>query len=54
MSSAAQGPRDDDERPTGRGTESGRRRGRVLIPAVFIGVIVLIFLFIFLVSRLNQ
>jgi hypothetical protein len=54
MSTAPQAPRDDDERPTGRSAEAGRRRGRVLIPAIFIGVIVLIFLFIFLVSRLNQ
>jgi len=41
-------------RPTGRSTEGGRRRGRLLIPAVFISVIVLIFLFILLVSQLNQ
>jgi hypothetical protein len=53
MSTAPQAPRDDD-RPTGRGTEAGRRRGRVLIPAVVIGAIVLVFLFIYVVSQLNQ
>lgn len=53
MSTGPQPPRDDD-RPTGRSTGAGRRRGRVLIPAVVIGAILLVFLFIFLVSRLNQ
>jgi hypothetical protein len=55
MSSPAPDPHDPHAgRPTGRSTESGRRRGRLLIPAVFLGVIVLIFLFILLVSQLNQ
>ena len=55
MSSPVTDPHDRDAgRPTGRSTESGRRRGRWLIPAVFISVIVLIFLFILLVSQLNQ
>ena len=55
MSSAAPDPHDPHgERPTGRPTESGRRRGRLLIPAVFIGAIVLIFLFILLVSQIGQ
>ena len=55
MSSAAPEPHDPHgARPTGRPTESGRRRGRLLIPGVFIAAIVLIFLFILLVSQLNQ
>lgn len=55
MSSPARDPHDDDAgRPTGRPTESGRRRGRLLIPAVFVGVILLIFLFILLVSQIGQ
>jgi len=56
MSTAPQAPRDDhdDDRPTGRSTEAGRRRGRVLIPAVFVGVILVLILFMVLVSRLNQ
>ena len=55
MSSPAPDPHEPHaDRPTGRSTESGRRRGRLLIPGIFIGVIVLIFLFILLVSQLNQ
>ena len=55
MSSPAPDPHDPTgARPTGRSTESGRRRGRLLIPGIFIGAIVLIFLFILLVSQLNQ
>ncbi len=55
MSSATPDPHDPQAgRPTGRSTEGGRRRGRVLIPAVFLSVIVLIFLFILLVSQLNR
>ncbi|MGY1755030.1 hypothetical protein [Blastococcus sp. SYSU D01042] len=55
MSAAPQNPHDDEPaRPTGRSTESGRRRARVLIPLIFVGAILLVFLFIFLVSRLNQ
>jgi hypothetical protein len=55
MSTPAPDPHDADAgRPTGRSSESGRRRGRVLIPAVFVGVIVLIFLFILLVSQIGQ
>ncbi|WP_158544889.1 hypothetical protein [Blastococcus sp. TF02-09] len=55
MSSTAPDPHDhDDGRPTGRSTEAGRRRGRLLIPAVFLGAIVLVFLFILLVSQLGQ
>ena len=55
MSSPAPDPHDPHtDRPTGRSTEGGRRRGRLLIPAVFISVIVLIFLFILLVSQLNR
>jgi hypothetical protein len=55
MSSAAPDPHDPPgARPTERSTESGRRRGRLLIPAVFIGAIVLIFLFILLVSQIGQ
>lgn len=45
---------DDADRPTGQSTGEGRRRGRLLIPAVFVGAIVLIFLFILLVSQLNR
>jgi hypothetical protein len=55
MSSSTPDPHDPQAgRPTGRSTEGGRRRGRVLIPAVFLSVIVLIFLFILLVSQLNR
>ncbi|WP_155858938.1 hypothetical protein [Candidatus Blastococcus massiliensis] len=55
MSTAPQPPRDDDpDLAHGESTEAGRRRGRLLIPAVFIAGIVLIFLFILLVSQLNQ
>ena len=55
MSTPAPDPHDADAgRPTGRSTEGGRRRGRLLIPAVFVGVIVLIFLFILLVSQIGQ
>jgi hypothetical protein len=54
MSSAPQAPRDDDDRPTGRSTEAGRRRARVLIPAVIVGVVLVLILFMVLVSQLNQ
>lgn len=55
MSSPAHHPQDDDAgHPTGRSTESGRRRGRLLIPGIFVGVIVLIFLFILLVSQIGR
>ena len=55
MSSPAPDPHDPHAgRPTGRSTEGGRRRGRLLIPAVFLGVIALIFLFILLVSQIGQ
>lgn len=55
MSSAAPDPHDPhDARPTGRSTEGGRRRARLLIPALFIGAIVLVFLFILLVSQIGQ
>jgi hypothetical protein len=55
MSSAAPDPHDPHAgRPTGRSTESGRRRARWLIPAVFIAAIVLVFLFILLVSQIGQ
>lgn len=55
MSTAPQDPHDENpDRPTGESTGGGRRRARVLIPAVFIGAILLVFLFIFLVSQLNR
>ena len=55
MSSSTPDPHDPHAgRPTGRSTDSGRRRGRLLIPAVFIAAIVLIFLFILLVSQIGQ
>jgi hypothetical protein len=55
MSSPAPRPQDDESgRPSGRPTEGGRRRGRLLIPAIFVGVIVLIFLFILLVSQIGR
>ena len=55
MSSPATDPHDPEAGPpTGRSTEGGRRRGRLLIPAVFVSVILLIFLFILLVSQLNR
>jgi hypothetical protein len=54
MSAAPQDPYDDEPgRPTGRSTEAGRRRARVLIPAAFVGLIVLAMVFMFLVSQLN-
>ena len=55
MSSSTPDPHDPGAgRPTGRPTESGRRRGRLLLPAVFLTIIVLIFLFILLVSQIGQ
>lgn len=54
MSATPQAPRDDDDERRTEGSPEGRRRARVLIPAVFVGLIVLIFLFIFLVSQLNR
>ena len=58
MSSPAhvpQGAHDDDpDQPTGRSTGPGRRRGRLLIPGVFVGVILLLILFMVLVAQLNQ
>jgi hypothetical protein len=54
MSSPAPHPQDDDGRPTGRPTERGQRRGRLLIPAIFLGAIVLVFLFILLVSQIGN
>ena len=55
MSTPAHDPHDPhDDRPTGRSTESGRRRGRLLIPGIFVGLILLVFLFILLVSQINQ
>jgi hypothetical protein len=54
MSAAPHDPHDDPDRPTGRPTAAGRRRGRILIPAIFIAGIVLIFLFILLVSQIGQ
>jgi hypothetical protein len=55
MSSATPDPHDPGTTPpTGRSTESGRRRGRLLIPAIFVGAILLIFLFILLVSQIGQ
>ncbi len=54
MSTPTHDPHDDADRPTGRSSESGRRRGRLLLPGIFVGVIVLIFLFILLVSQINQ
>jgi hypothetical protein len=50
-----QNPRDDDpDLAHAESTEAGRRRGRLLIPAVFIAGIVLVFLFILVVSQLGQ
>lgn len=55
MSSAAPEPHDPQaDRPTGRSTESGRRRGRLLIPGIFLGVILLLVLFMVLVSQIGQ
>jgi hypothetical protein len=54
MSTPAHDPHDDADQPTGRPTESGRRRGRLLVPGIFVGVVLLIFLFILLVSQINQ
>ena len=55
MSSPAPDPHDPDGGPpTGRSTESGRRRGRFLIPGIFIGVILLLVLFMVLVSQIGQ
>jgi len=55
MSSPAPDPHDPDAgAPTGRSTESGRRRGRLLIPGIFIGVILLLVLFMLLVSQIGQ
>ena len=56
MSLPPQSPRGDDDapRPTDQSTGAGRRRGRLLIPGIFIGVIALIFLFILLVSQIGQ
>ncbi|RZU32418.1 hypothetical protein [Blastococcus saxobsidens] len=49
----------DERDPTETGepqmsTESSRRRGRILLPAIFLGGIALIFLFAFLVSQLGR
>jgi hypothetical protein len=54
MSAAPHDPSEHADRSTGQSSPAGRRRGRVLIPAVFVGGILLLFLFILLVSRLNQ
>ena len=55
MSSPAPDPHDPAAgAPTGRSTESGRRRGRLLIPGVFLGVILLLVLFMLLVSQIGQ
>ncbi len=55
MSSTAPDPHEPEAGPpTGRSTESGRRRGRLLIPGIFLAAIVLIFLFILLVSQIGQ
>ncbi|MGY2129445.1 hypothetical protein [Blastococcus sp. SYSU DS0617] len=54
MSTPAHDPHDDADQPTGRSTEEGRRRGRLLIPGIFVGAILLIFLFILLVSQLGR
>jgi hypothetical protein len=53
MSSPAHDPHDAD-RPTGRSTEGGRRGGRLLIPGIFVGVILLLVLFMVLVSQIGQ
>jgi hypothetical protein len=53
--STTDGTPDRDEpgdRP-GRPTEAGRRRGRILVPALIVGVILAIFAFILLVSQLG-
>ncbi len=40
------------DRPGGP-TEAGRRRGRILVPAIIVGIILAIFAFILLVSQLG-
>ncbi|WP_158545883.1 hypothetical protein [Blastococcus sp. TF02A-30] len=47
-------PDDEPDHPTGMSSGAGRKRGRLLIPAVFIAVIVLVFLFIVLVSQIGR
>ena len=55
MSSPERDPHDPDAaRPTGRSTGSGRRGGRLLIPGIFIGVILLLVLFMVLVSQIGR
>ncbi len=54
--STTDGAPDRDQRgdPSGRPTEAGRRRGRILIPAIIVGVILAIFAFMLLVSQLGR
>lgn len=52
MSSAEQTPEGrDPDRPSQGVTQSGRRRGRLLIPGVIIAVVVIVFAFMLLVSQ---
>jgi hypothetical protein len=44
-------PGRDAEQPPVTSTEAGRKRGRVLIPGVFLAAIVIVFAFILLVSK---
>ncbi len=44
-------PSDEPDKPTGRPTDAGRRRGRVLVPGVIVGVILFVFAFMLLVTR---
>ena len=49
----------DDSDPAAPGerrmsSEGGRRRGRILLPAIFLGGIALIFLFMLLVGQLGR
>jgi hypothetical protein len=52
MSSADQTPEDRDPgRPSPGISDSGRKRGRLLIPGVIVAVVVIVFAFLLLVSR---
>jgi hypothetical protein len=51
MSDAERPAGDHPDRPTGRASPQGRRRGRLFIPLGILAAIVLVFAFIVLVSR---
>ncbi|MFD2094055.1 hypothetical protein [Blastococcus deserti] len=46
--------RDQPRDRQGGPTEAGRRRGRILIPAIIVGIILVIFAFILLVSQIGR